>query len=425
MLWTEDCCLWTIYHLFFLMHYEIKIINWVKTVFAELPDANSTTLEVLVKAGSFYETQATNGLSHFLEHMFFKWWKNYTTPKDVAEALDSFWARYNAFTSEEYAGYYITSAPAYTFRALDILADMLVGSQFPKEEMEREKGVIIQEVMMYEDNPQQQVIEKRRDWYYGNSSYGRSILGPVENIQNFTQDDLFAHKEGLYTKDNLILIVAGNMEHRKELETQIGDLFGPLGEKKSTPTPDFAPVKPTVHEANYVKETQQNHVIIWADGWTIYDEERFAARMLWTILGGMMSSRLFQHIREQRGLCYYIGAAHYPGDVTGAFWIYAGMEKARRSEWFAAIYDEIAAIATNDVTEEEFEKALGNISGNTQMGIETSNQLASFIGNQLLYKDEIMTLEDILGKYQSLTPGDLSEVAKALTKEKLWAYWIE
>jgi len=407
------------------MQYEIKMINGIKTVFAELPQANSTTIQVMVKAGSFFETQKTNGLSHFLEHMFFKGWKKYTTPKAVAEALDSFGAAYNAFTWEEYAWYWIKSSPQYSLRALDILADMLVWSQFPQDEMEREKWVIIQEVMMYEDNPQQQVVEKRRDWYYGNSSYGKSILWPVENISWFTRDDLLVHKEWLYTKDNLVLVVAGNLQHRKDMEKEIGELFWPLPEQKTIATPIFSPTKPTDHENHFVKDTQQHHVIIWSDGYTIYDEERFAARMLSTILGGMMSSRLFQNIREQRGLCYYIGAQHAPGEVTGTFWIYAGMEKARWPEWLAAIYWEIADIAANPVTEEEFTKALGNISWGTQMWIETSNSMAWFIWNQLLYKDDILTLDDILTKYESLTPTDLAKVAKKLLKDNLWTYWIE
>lgn len=414
-----------LYNVIYSMHHEIKNINGLQIVFAHMPQANSTTIEVLVKAWSFFETKETNGLSHFLEHMFFKWGKKYTTPKAVAEELDALWASYNAFTGEECAWYYIKVAPKYIHKATEVLSDMLVWSQFPKEEMEREKGVVIQEIMMYEDNPQRLVHDKWREWYYGESSYGRSILWPIENVQNFTQDNLFSHKQWLYTKDNLVIVVAGKIEDQKALEDHIATLFGPLPGKKTIATPVFFPIKPSIHEGKYQKGTQQHHVIIWAQWYTMHDDRRYAARLLSNILGGTMSSRLFQHIREQRWLCYYIGSYHDAENTTGTFYIYGGMEKARWSEGLQAIYDEIANIATNSVSEEEFVKALGNISGKTQMGIETSQQLAWFVGNQALYKDEIVSLETILQKYQALTIDDVSAVASALTKEQLWTYWIE
>jgi len=140
--------------------------------------------------------------------MFFKGGIKYPDPKTVAETVDAYGGEFNAYTSDEYAGYYIKCAPQYVPTSLDVLADMLVHAQFPKDELEREKDVVIQEIMMYEDMPQRQVMEKRQTWYYGDNPYGWSTLGPVDNIKSFSQEYLFAHKEALYTKDNLVIVIA-------------------------------------------------------------------------------------------------------------------------------------------------------------------------------------------------------------------------
>jgi predicted Zn-dependent peptidase len=282
------------------MNYETKLCNGVETIFADMPDANSTTIEVLVKAGSIYETRETNGLSHFLEHMFFKGGKKYTTPKIVAETIDAFGGEFNAFTGDEYAGYYVKCAPEYTMQSLDVLADMMLHAQFPKDEMEREKGVVIQEIMMYEDMPHRQVMDKWQERYYGDNSYGWTTLGPVDNINSFTQEHLRTHQQTLYTKDNLVLVVAGKIEDQASIEQFIGEYFGGLPEKKQFTTPPLVVERPAAHESSYDKDTQQNHVIFGCDGFSMHDDERHAAKMLTTLLGGTMSARLFQEIREKR-----------------------------------------------------------------------------------------------------------------------------
>lgn len=407
------------------MNYKAKNINGLTVIFAELPDANSTTLEVLVKAGSIYENKEINGLSHFLEHMFFKWGKKYKTPKIVAETVDAFGGEFNAFTGDEYAGYYVKCAPDYVPQALDVLADMMLHAQFPKEEMEREKGVVIQEIMMYEDMPNRLVMDKRQERYYGDNSYGRTTLWPVENIQSFTQEHLFKHKQDLYTKDNLVVIVAGALPNRSDLEAMIIDLFGSLPEKKNIETPPLLYTPPTEHESFYDKKTQQNHVVMGAKGFSMHDDARYAAKMLTVLLWWTMSSRLFQNIREKKWLCYYITATHYDADQDGVFMMRAGMDKEKWEGWLQAMYDEIQKVADGDIHQDELIKALGNMKGKTQMGIETSDQLASFVGYQQLFKAKIRSLEEILADYEKVTLDQVKAVAEKLSKEKLWTYWIE
>ncbi len=407
------------------MHIEEKTIAWIPVIFADLPDANSTTIEILVKAGSIYEQRETNGLSHFLEHMFFKGGKKYPTPQAVAETIDAFGGEFNAFTSEEYAGYYVKCAPENIQQAIDVLADMLVDAQFPKDELEREKGVIVQEVMMYEDMPSRQVIDKRRNWYYGDNSFWRSILWPVENIQSFTPQHFFDHKQNLYTKDNLVIVVAGDISNQEKLEEQIGLLFAPLPEKKIGASPIYTSHLPTEHTSFYDKKTQQNHLVISAPGRSMHEDERYAAGLVATVLGGTMSSRLFMEIREKRWLCYYISASHAENDSDGLFVIRAWMEKARRAEWLQAIHDQLIKISTGDVTDDELTKALGNITGKTKMGIETSDQLAHFVGEQWLFKKNVENLDEMLAKYNAVEKEQVVACAANLASKDLYSYWIQ
>lgn len=408
------------------MHYSLHSLSWLQVLTAQTPDASSVTVEILVKAGSIYETREMNGISHFLEHMFFKWWKKYPTPHSVAEAVDSFGGEFNAFTSDEYAGYYVKCAPGFVHQAIDVLSDMLVHAQFPQDEMEREKSVVIQEMAMYEDMPNRLVFDKRKEWYYGDSSFWRPTIGSVETVSSFTREDLFRHKTELYSKDNLLIVIAGKIIDEWAVLDQVGSLFDSLPTKKLWVSPLYIPYKPNDRFASIDKKTQQNHLIISSDGFSMNDPLRYTAKLLGTILGGNMSSRLFQEIREKKGLCYYIHAAHESETDSGVFYIAAGIEKARREFGVQAIYDEVAKVVRDGIGEKEYNVALGNLSGSTQMGIETTDALSNFLGKQQLLKGNIETLEEILQKYQAVTKEQVESCAKTLlSEEKLRRYRIQ
>lgn len=407
------------------MTYEIKSIAGIQTIFAPMIDANSITIEIMCKAGSIYETKDNNGISHFLEHLFFKWGKKYPTPKSVAEAVDKFGGEFNAYTGEEYAGYYVKCAPEFINKAIDVLGDMMIHPAFPKEELEREKGVVIQELKMYEDNPMALVMQKWQEYYFWDNSYGRATIGTEANIRSFDQEKLFAHQADLYTKDNLIIIIAGKIADEAALSKQLEETFGTLPAQKKISKPPFVQTLPTDKVAFYDKKTEQNHLIISAPGFAGDDEHRYAASVLATILGGNMSSRLFQNIREKQGLCYYIKAQHMSIQDTGIFLIRAGIDKARFDFGLEKIFEEIARIANGDITQEEFDNAIGYSEGQIQMGIESSNEMSNFLGEQLLIYDKIETLEDILDKYKKLTLADIQAIASKLSKENCFLYYIQ
>ncbi len=407
------------------MIYRIENISGIDVVFAPMEEANSITIEIMCKAGSIYETREKNGLSHFLEHLFFKGGKKYPTPKAVAEALDRFGGESNAYTGDEYVGYYVKCAPEFIDKAIDVLADMMNHAKFNVEELEREKGVVIQEIKMYEDNPMIMTMEKRQTYYFGDNSFGRPIIGTEENVNSFTQEMLFEHKANLYTKDNLIIVIAGKIKDKKTIVNQLEQEFSSLPAKKKIKKPAFTGYLPKEHTGFYEQKNEQTHLVISAPGFKGDNETKYAANVLATILGGNMSSRLFQNIREKQGLCYYIKASHMVQEDTGTFIIRAGIDKKRFDFGVEKIYEEIERIANGDITQEEFDNAIGYNEGQIQMGIESSDEMASFLGNQYLIYKKIDTLEDVLKKYKKLKLEDIQTIAKKLSKENLYLFYIK
>jgi len=407
------------------MKYSIENIAGIDVIFAPMEDINSTTIELMCKAGSIYENKNNNGISHFLEHLFFKGGKKYPTPKAVAEAVDKFGGEFNAYTGDEYAGYYVKCAPEFVNQAIDILADMMNHAKFSVPELEREKGVVIQELKMYEDNPIAMTIQKWQEYFFGDNSYGRPIIGNEANIAGFTQQMLFDHKADLYTKDNLIITVAGKIQDKEAIIKQLEQEFSQIPESKRIQKPQFIQTLPTEHTGFYKQKNEQTHLIISAPGFAGSDDQKYAANILATIVGGNMSSRLFQNIREKQWLCYYIKASHMTQEDTGTFIIRAGIDKARFDFGVEKIYEEIEKIANGEITQEEFNNAIGYNEGQIQMWIESSDQMASFVGNQYLIYKKIETLEKILQKYKQLTLEDIKNTAKKLKKEFLYLFYIK
>ena len=236
---------------------------------------------------------------------------------------------------------------------------------------------------------------------------------------------LLSHQKELYTKDNLIIVIAGKIVNQAELVSTIREKFDTLPTNKTRETPPFPNQLPTEKIGFFDKKTEQNHLVISAPGFDGNADQKYAANVLSTILGGNMSSRLFQNIREKQGLCYYIKAAHMSEQNMGVFLIRAGIDKERFDFGLEKIYEEIERIANGDISQEEFDNAIGYNEGQIQMGIESSDEMASFIGNQYLIYKKIHTLPEILEKYKRLTLEDIKAVAKKLNKEHLYLFYIK
>lgn len=407
------------------MKYTIEPIAGIDVIFAPMEDSNSVTIEIMCKAGSIYENKQNNGISHFLEHLFFKGGNNYPTPRAVAEALDKFWGEFNAYTGDEYAGYYVKCAPEFIDKAIDVLSDMMNHAKFDVEALEREKGVVIQELKMYEDKPMSMAMQKWQSYYFGDNSFGRPIIGTEDNVKSFTQEMLFDHKANLYTKDNLVITIAGKIENKQALIQQLDKAFANIPANRKIEKPTFKETLPKEHIGFYEQKNEQTHLVISAPGYKGDDETRYAATVLANILWGNMSSRLFQNVREKQGLCYYIQASHMIQQDTWVFIIRAGIDKQRFDFGVEKIYEEIEDIAQWNITQEELENAIGYSEGHIQMGIESSDEMAGFIGNQYLIYKKIHTLPEILEQYKKLTLEDIKTVAKKLSKENLYLFYIK
>ena len=408
-----------------IMKYSIENVAWIDCIFAPMNDIHSITIQIMCKAWNIYETEEQSWIAHCVEHMFFKWWERYKTQKKVAETLDSIWANYNASTGSNIVEYYVKCAPEFISKAIDVLADMLMNAKFDSKELEKEKWVIIQEMKMYEDNPTRLVNNKWKTWYLGENNFGRLVIWNKNTVSSFTSKDLHDYKSSLYTKDNLIIVVAGNWADKPEIKELIAKNFWLMWEKKSVLEPKFPNYKPKNHDSLFKKWTEQNHLIISAK-WIIWsDDKKYAAEVLASVLGWNMSSRLFQNIRTKEGLCYYISAIHGDSKYYWLFLIRAWMDKSRFDFGLKRIREEIEKIANEWITQKEFEKAIGYLQWNIQMWIETSDEMASFLWNQYLIYNKIETLDDILQKYKELTLDDVNQLSGMLSLDNCYTYHIE
>ena len=405
------------------MKYDIKKIAGITTIFIPM-DTTSTTIQIWVKAGSVYENKKENGISHFLEHMFFKWWKKYKTAKQVTETIDNIWWEMNAFTWRESTGYYIKVATDYVDTAIDLLADMLVNSSFDEKEIEKEKWVIIQELKMNEDNPHKVLLNNFFKFYYGDNAFWQPIIWTEENILSFTRDDFINYKNYLYTKDNLVIAIAWKFDEKK-IEEQIKEKFSSLPEKKTKSKEKYMWIQTKEKTWYFEKKVEQNHLLIGIPWLKITDERRYAMSILATILWWNMSSVLFQELREKLWLCYYIWAWHYPNDEDGLFLIRAGLDKKNFKKWVEKINEVLDKIVLWNITEEQLKKAKWYFIWKTKMWIETSDEMVSYVLDQYLSTWKIVSLEDFVAKLNKINLNNVKDVAKLLNRENRYLYYLD
>ncbi len=378
----------------------------------------AVTVLVFAGAGSRYEVQGDRGISHFLEHMFFKGGKKYKNAAAVSMAIDSVGGDFNAFTGKEYAGYYVKVAAEKAELACEVLSDMLLHAQFPEEEIEKERGVIIEEYRMYQDTPMYQAGWDFETLVYGDQPLGWDTIGTEEVIRTVKQADFQKHKNELYTPDNLVATFSGKIDEKKAL--QLADTyFGAIGGTKKK---KFAPVKP--HEGGRVsltvKQTEQAHLVLGVESVSALDKDHFAQKILSIILGGSMSSRMFLNIREARGLCYYISTSTDNYLDTGLLSTRAGVDQSRLHEAISAIRVEYEKCAADGITEDELRRAKDFLKGKITLSMEDSEERAHFFGKQQLLYPQVRDLPEYFKEIESVTTGQVNKLAgRTLTTDKL------
>ncbi len=392
---------------------KIILKNGLRVILAPLSSVMSTTAIVLCGAGSRYETKQTNGISHFLEHMFFKGTNKRPTASDISHELDSIGADYNAFTGKEATGYHIKSASKHLPMVLDMLADMLWNSKFDPAEIEKERGVIIEELNMYEDTPMRKVAEVYEALMWGNQPLGWEIGGRKENIKSIKHSDFGDLINARYAPNNMVVALAGNFKKREALAL----VEKHYGHQKPHDVSGFLPVledqrKPAA--SVFYKKTDQAHLVVGVRGLKMGHADRYNAAVLGTILGGGMSSRLFINVREKRGLCYYVRADHESYLDTGTMAASAGVDLKRIDEAIKVILVEFGKIAAEKVTERELKKAKEYIKGKVILSWEDSRTVAFAYGSDELLEGEVRSLKDYLKRIDEVTAEDIKRLAQFL-----------
>lgn len=402
------------------MHFnQTKLNNGLRIVTVPMADNPAVTVLVMVETGSKYESKEINGLSHFLEHMVFKGTPKRPTSMDISKELESLGAHYNAFTSQEFTGYYAKVSKQHTDTALDVVSDIYLNPLLDSKEIEKEKGVIVEEIRMYKDTPHRQIHNLYMALVYGDQPAGWKITGTEDTVKSFKRDDFLKYRTEHYVAERTIVVVSGAIDE-KEIVEKIETAFKDIPNTKSL---DKIKVDDTQDKPRLLlqyKETDQAHLILGVrtfDSKSKYDE---TLSVLATLLGGGMSSRLFHKLRDEMGVGYYIHASHDSYTDHGLFNISAGVDTKRIEEVVGVLIDECKKIINEDITDAESKKVKDYISGSFVLSLETSDSRAEYVAANLIMKGKIESPDEQISKINSVTVNDIKELAKKIfVDEKL------
>lgn len=402
-----------------LNHQVTTLDNGLRVITAPVTGTKAVTILFLFGVGSRYEDAKINGISHFLEHMFFKGTEKRPKTIDISRELDSVGAGYNAYTGEEYTGYFVRVSSEHFELGLDVLTDMMFGSKFDAEELEREKGVIIEEINMYNDDPHRKVELVMKDLVYPNQPLGRNIAGEKDIIKNMTREEMVNYKKTHYMPENMVVAVAGGedkVDWLKALKEKFDSM--PSGEKNKCEKVVEAQIEPAVRI--FEKATDQANFILGFRSISRLSEDRSTLKVLTNLMGQMMSSRLFIEVREKRGLCYYVNASMEDYQDTGFWAVSAGVDLVRIEEAIEVILAEVKKLTEELITDEELNRAKENLKGHLYLSLEESMAVADFLAEQQLLWGKIEDPEELAKKYEKVTKEDIRDLArKIFVKETL------
>jgi len=398
------------------MKFLKKILkNGLRVITVPMKDNPTVTVLVLVEAGSKYENKNVNGISHFLEHMCFKGTVKRPKATDISKELDALGSQYNAFTAQEYTGYYAKTSARHFRQIFDIVSDVYLNSTFPEVEMQKEKGVIIEEINMYEDQPQRHVQDLFMKLLYGDQPAGWNVAGEKTNILKMKVEDFIEYKRKHYLPEATILVVAGAVTERQVLE-EVNKIFknvkrGNKGHKIKTKDIQSKP-KVLVK----FKETDQTHFVLGVRSYDLFSKKNAILSVLAGVLGAGMSSRLFVKLREELGVGYYVRAYNDAYTDHGFFQISAGVDNKRIEEVLEAVLEECKKLKIEKVSKEELNKVKECLIGNMKLSLELSDDIANFYGGQELLKKEILEAEEKAKKIRKVTESQVQALAKSIFK---------
>lgn len=386
-----------------------KLSNNLPVLLVPMPGTAAATILVIARIGSRYEKKNEQGMSHMLEHMLFKGSQNWPTAKDIAQTLDGIGADYNAFTSKDHTGYYIKAAAEHLPLATKVVADMIWRPVLDKDELEREKKVICEEIKMYEDNPLMHISDLLEGLIFAGSSLGVSIAGSIKSVSALRRRQVYDYHRRYYWPGNLLVAVAGKLPATtaKLLNLEFGQkVSGHRGLFRYFQVKQFRP-----RVVIQTKETQQVQLALGFPAYGYKHKLRLALDLLALILGGNMSSRLFLRLREREGLCYSISAAAENYDEVGLFSVQAGLDTSRLPQAIRLIKEELNKVVTEPVTTAELIKAKEYIKGKMTLAMENSSFRAQWAARQYLFENRRESLKQFLARISQLTKADLLKAA--------------
>lgn len=387
---------------------KTKLDNGIYLLTEDIAHVRSVAAGVWINVGSRDESDEVAGISHFIEHMMFKGTAK-RTAKQIAEALDAVGGQLNAFTTKEYTCYYAKVLDEHLDLALDVLSDMLFNSRFDPQDIDRERNVIIEEIKMYEDTPDELVHDVFANTIWQMHPLGRPIIGYAQVIKQLDKDTFLDYLGKNYVPGNIVISVAGNLDHDVVVE-RINKFFGGL-KGDSLPRVLNLPSPQKVVTCRE-KDTEQVHLCVGTPGMPLDHDQIYTFQLVNTILGGGLSARLFQEIREQRGLVYSIYSYHSSYFDTGLFCIYAGLSRENLASALELIFKEVREIRDNGVTSQELRRAKDQLKGNLLLSLENVNTRMSRMGKSQLYLGKVMTPEEIVQRIENVTEENVRYLAR-------------
>lgn len=391
-----------------------ELPSGIRVVTCNLPHTNAVSINFLFGAGSRYETDKLAGASHLFEHMLFKGTHKRPTPREISEVVESVGGSLNAFTDRELTGYWCRLALPHYKQGLDVIADMVSNSILREDDIAREKSVVFEEIRASNDSPAGRVSLLLDQLLWPDQPLGRDIAGSVESVDAITRDEMMEYLHAQYISKNLVVAVAGNVKHA-EVAEQVYDTLGDYRDAKPYERFPFKDRLKGPAVALEERDTEQAHVGIGMHGLSMFDDDRHALALLSVILGESMSSRLFEEIREQRGLAYDIHSGAGQFSDAGGFFVECGLDPEKTLEAIPVIIDEVANMR-DGVTEREHAQAIELTKGRMMLRLEESRAVAGFIGSQELLRNEIRSVEQVMADIEAVTPDDIKRVAERVIR---------
>ncbi|MGB2580118.1 MAG: pitrilysin family protein [Minisyncoccia bacterium] len=400
------------------MKFKKKVLpNGLRMLAVPMTDNPTVTVLVLVETGSKYETKSINGLSHFLEHMCFKGTTNRPNTSDLSKELDTLGCEFNAFTGQEFTGYYAKGKVSDFSKLIDIISDLYLNPLLKEDEIEKEKGVIVDEINMYDDMPMQKVHEVWADLLYGDQPAGWSIAGERDVVRSMSRKDFVAYRKAHYVASATTVIVSGNIDTAtafKEISKKFkGIATSKKGSKKKTRDTQSGP-----QVALKFKETDQTHFILGVRSFPVYDKRNPIISVLGGVLGSGMSSRLFRKIRDEMGVGYYVRAGNSTSTDSGYFAVSAGVANDRLEEVLRAGMEELKNLKNNIVPADELAKVKEHLIGMMYLSLESSDELAEYYGTQEVMRREMRTPKERERLIRAVTGEEVQKMARKIFIEK-------